>query len=514
MTIVPRLTIALSLLTLFATAAPKARSETLRDEGRPQRLFGLVIGNNWSNGTDVPLRYADDDAVQNADLLLQLGANVILLTEMDQETKALHPHLEAVTPTRNALIAANRTLNKLMRQSREKGEKPVLYLFFSGHGDVEHNEGYIHLKGSRLRRTELIEILKSSAAVSNHVIIDACNSFFMVFDRGPGGKRRPVRGILEEKDSELPANTGVMLSTSASGDSHEWEAFQGGVFSHELRSALRGAADVDLDGVVSYTEAAAFIWTANSGIPNRRYRPAFFSRAPADSKLAEDGLIDLGNSGGDVLHLGPKVSQHYYLEDAQGLRVADFHPGAEQALVILLPTRRPLFLRETDSDVEFVLPRGKSLYLDELEAKRQSVAVRGAEHLAFKKIFSLKFSKKSIADYINRPQELFAEMSSLPPLTWTRRSFGISAAVLAVTGGVFTGFALEQRNAISSHSTGSERHDANLRISQFNTAAIICYTVAGAALATYLIWTLWPKKTVDVSRAPYYIDGLNFGVQF
>ena len=71
-----------------------------------------------------------------------------------------------------------------------------------------------------------------------------------------------------------------MLSSSAAQNSHEWEAYQAGVFSHEVRSALRGAADHDGDGVVTYDELAAFVFTANRSVPNERYRPRFFVRRP------------------------------------------------------------------------------------------------------------------------------------------------------------------------------------------------------------------------------------------
>ena len=518
MTIVPRLTLFFTIIFCLTSAAHLVRGETARapvgSSLGERKLFGLIIGNNTSNGKEAALRYADDDAVQNADLLLQLGANVVLLTEMDQETRSLYPDLNPVAPTRYAVDAAVRRLNKLMQEARDRGETPTFYFFFSGHGDVEGNEGYVHLEGSRLMRTDLIGFLKESKAISNHVVIDACKSFFMVFDRGPGGTRQPVRGILEENESALPTNTGVMLSTSSSGDSHEWEAFQGGVFSHELRSALRGAADVDLDGVVSYTEAAAFIWIANAAIPNQRYRPAFYSRAPSDETVAAEGLVHVARGEGDTLHLGPKVSQHFYVEDAQGLRLADFHPEAEQTLAILLPKRRPLFLRESGSDLEFILPQGSQLYFDQLQAKKRSVSPRGAEHLAFQRIFALRFGKNGLLQYIHRPLSLNVSKSREWKLKWTRRSFGISAAVLGVAGGVFTGVALRERNSVSGKTSGEERAELNTRIRHFNTASIVCYSVAGAALATYLIWTLWPDRKREASRASYYADGLNLGVKF
>src|SRR6202011_1444656 len=79
---------------------------------------------------------------------------------------------------------------------------------------------------------------------------------------------------------ELFPNVGFLLSSSAGTDSHEWDEFQGGVFSHEVLSALRGAADADSDGAVSYAELGAFVLKANAAVPNARFRPRFTVHPP------------------------------------------------------------------------------------------------------------------------------------------------------------------------------------------------------------------------------------------
>ena len=50
---------------------------------------------------------------------------------------------------------------------------------------------------------------------------------------------------------------GVVVATSSEAETHEWSRFDGGVFSHELRSGLLGSADLDGDGQVRYDEIAA-----------------------------------------------------------------------------------------------------------------------------------------------------------------------------------------------------------------------------------------------------------------
>ncbi len=82
-----------------------------------QWTFGLVIGcNSTDDPEEVPLRYADDDSVQNARLLTQLGGpgGVILLTRLDAESKELFPQLSPAAPTKKAIGQAMRRLNQLM----------------------------------------------------------------------------------------------------------------------------------------------------------------------------------------------------------------------------------------------------------------------------------------------------------------------------------------------------------------------------------------------------------------
>src|SRR5437762_3404086 len=73
---------------------------------------------------------------------------------------------------------------------------------------------------------------------------------------------------------------GLLLSSSSHRESHEWDGFEAGVFSHEVRSGLYGAADADGDGEVTYREIAAFVARADAAIPNERFRPQVYAHAP------------------------------------------------------------------------------------------------------------------------------------------------------------------------------------------------------------------------------------------
>ena len=105
-----------------------------------------------------------------------------------------------------------------------------------------------------------VDVGARSPAARNHVFIDACKSYFLAFEKGPGGRRSPyTRSFVDASVPSRLTTTGFVLSTSSDRDSHEWERYQGGILSHELRSALRGGADADGDGRVDYAEIGAFL---------------------------------------------------------------------------------------------------------------------------------------------------------------------------------------------------------------------------------------------------------------
>lgn len=72
---------------------------------------------------------------------------------------------------------------------------------------------------------------------------------------------------------------------------------RGGVFTHELLSALSGAADVNADRRVEYSEVQAFIASANRAIHDPRAVPRIVAFPPAiDHHRAIVALADFGSS--------------------------------------------------------------------------------------------------------------------------------------------------------------------------------------------------------------------------
>jgi len=481
----------LGVVALVAPAAARA------DGPAPATAtFALVIGSNRSVDANLaPLRYADDDAARYLDLFRLLGARTYLLTRLDENTRRLHPQAaaEAIDPRKASLDAAVAGLAADVARAAERNVETLVYFVYAGHGDVKDGEGYITLEDARLTGGDLARIFARIPATRIHLIADACASYFLAYSRGPGGERRPIGAFGAGTALAADGRVGFLLSTSSARESHEWEAFQSGVFSHEVRSGLYGAADADGDGQVSYREIAAFVARANARIPNERFRPDLHARAPR----GEGTLLDLRRVG-RRLEIDGKHAGHYYLEDARGVRLADVHnaAGASVSLVRPPPSGRA-YLRQVDDDTERVIdPAPAVVSVADLAPEPPRVASRGAAHEAFGTIFSVPFDRGAVEAY---PDPVAPpDAAPAPPRTSLRRPIAIGtlavggAAVLA--GGAFT-VAAALRHDDAPGQSQAELAAMNDAVADRQTAATALYVGGGVAIATGLFLLLWPGKT-------------------
>ncbi|HET6344648.1 MAG TPA: caspase family protein, partial [Myxococcota bacterium] len=213
-----------ALFALTGLRQAAAGTSSLPARAAPPAQFALVVGyNGTQNPAAAPLRYADDDAVSTHRLLQEAGVQAVLLTELDQDSQALYPDVQVDgAPTLAAILAHFSTLRTAMETARRHAHEVHFTFVYSGHGDVQNGVGYVELSEGRLTRTKLYsQILARSPATFNHVIVDACKAYFLAFDRGPGGRRAPVHGMLPTH-AEALRHTGFILSTSSGGDTHEW----------------------------------------------------------------------------------------------------------------------------------------------------------------------------------------------------------------------------------------------------------------------------------------------------
>ena len=142
--------------------------------------YAIVIGNNAPpTGGDQqlrPLRYADDDAVRYYQLFARF-ADTRLLAVLDDATQKRHVGVaaHALPPTTANLQDVVRMFAARMADDRRRGDRPILYFAFSGHGARDRNsEAYLALLDGALTQRALYEdVLAPMPAVLVHVIVDA-----------------------------------------------------------------------------------------------------------------------------------------------------------------------------------------------------------------------------------------------------------------------------------------------------------------------------------------------------
>lgn len=482
--------------------------------------FALIIGVNRGADGELPtLRYADDDGARYQELFRLLGARTHLLTRMDANTRRLHAQAaaEASMPRRAELDRTLRTLSAEIRQAKRRGVRTTLYVVYAGHGNVKRGHAYLLLEDARLNAKQLAELVKRPGAARVHLIVDACHSGLLAASRGPGGKRRPFSGFSQSGALVDSPNIGLLLSTSSGRESHEWEGFQSGVFSHEVRSGLYGAADANRDARVTYREIAAFVARANEAIPNERFRPDVFARPPSDSEQ----LANVRRALERRIEVRTKQGAHWVLENALGVRIADFHPESGHEARIARPGSEPLFLRRMErkaaAPAEYAIPAADDVVtLAELEAAPPRVAVRGAAHEAFSLIFSLPFSQSTVQGY--RPAE---HPPGLPPSSertgaaappWRSpvaiMLFGLAGAS-AATGGALWLSGETIRNDDDTRVSQRDIAERNDRVADRRLGAYVAFGLAGAAAAAGVTLLVWPTESGAELRASTSSDGIS-----
>lgn len=478
----------------LAVAEPAAASPTA------VARFAVVVGNNQARVAET-LRYADDDALAMHELFLDAKIESRLLVSLDADTRELHPE---VTPAGAATLAslerALREVDANIRASAARGAPTELYFFYSGHGDVEAGEGRLLLEDHALTRTELYELLSASSATRSHVFLDACSSFLVASKRADAQRREPVNPAfaLAGAPAQL-GNVGFVLSSSSDRESHEWARYEAGIVSHELRSALRGAADADLDGSISYAELAAFLRQANRAIDIPRLRPDPFVVPPG--KTAWQAPVLTWEPGSVSVRVKGGAPGHFFVENARGERLLDAHPAAEQWLHLHLPEDRPLFIRGDRRPLEYELADGAARDIAELApvalaALRQP---KGAEQRALSQLFAMPFERGDVREYERR---VTLEHAARAPAVsdhggspWLR-PLGVTALAGAAVGAALSSAALVTYLG-AKDAPQLEARRANDRLERYHRLSLIPYGAAALAGAGWL----WLKLHSDDTSA-------------
>jgi len=415
------------VLAAFSLSVPGG-ADAGAQQATERAVFALVVGSNQSPKPELgTLRFADDDAAKFHELFARMGRST-LLTVLDAESQETFAGLAVQTrpPTRDNLNSALEATFSAMAKAQRAGKRTAFYFVYGGHGDVGPGlEGYLYLGRDKLTRSALFrEVIARSPADVNHVIIDACNAYYMVKRRGsyPDDEAGEdfstlARSFLATADLSSYPNTGVLVSTSAEAKAHEWSLFGGGVFSHEVRSGLLGSADLDLDGEVSYDEIEAYVAAANSLVENPRARISFHAEAPVQNHA--EPLTWLADASGRphfvALELPADHVGRFHVEDGRGLRYLDFHKAGDGALSIWLMPGQRYYLQGQAIEVEIpqVQHDGPHLELAALDLRQlgePQVKSRGAVDDALRKgLYALPFSSSFYRGYLAQAARWRAE---------------------------------------------------------------------------------------------------------
>lgn len=386
----PNLRAALAILALVAVCAAASPAHATR-------TFAVIVAHNGSQDADVrSLRFADDDGARYWEIFSNFADETRLLATLDAETQKVHPELAdlSIPPTMENVKRVLAEMQDKVRAARAGGDRAELFVVFVGHGAVDdQGVGYLSMRDGKYTRPMLLrDVVEPNVASRTHLIIDACHAYFMVLDRGDGDARtgktydEELEAFLNKREilSRYP-NLGLLLSTAGAAEVHEWARYGGGVFSHQVRSGLMGAADVNGDFRVTYPEMASYLAAANDAIKDSRARISVEVVAPQQNLQA--AMLDLESlSGSTILTVGPAVSGRYYIEDHRGLRYADLHSEEGTGAHVALLAQSPYyFVRTEESEARVGSVSGGRVALAEQAFVARSDRARGPQDEAYRR---------------------------------------------------------------------------------------------------------------------------------
>lgn len=382
------------------------------------KRYAMIVANSTSLTKGVsPLQFADDDGARYYELLSNVADVTRVYAILDTQSQRLYPEVAkaAFIPRRDVVLRGLADIFERASADVARGDEVIFTFVLVGHGEIgAGGEGYVSLLDAPFTRTDLFrEVLAKSPATTNHIVVDACNSYFLVNSRGGAAhaddsapsEAAAVKALVSEEDLSRYPNTGVILSTSSARESHEWTGYGAGVFSHQLRSAMSGTADVNGDGKIEYSEIQAFVAAANLRIDDPRARIELYARAPVID--VSRPLIDLATARfTSWLRVPSGAPIQFYLEDARGLRTLDANLEGERAIVIALVPSTHYYVRSGSNEQRIALTGGGRIDLQRDRMKNATVASRGATSEAFREgLFAVPYGQRFYEGYVGRSHD-------------------------------------------------------------------------------------------------------------
>jgi len=498
-----------AVMGLSLIAAPRAA--TAADAHPNHGAYAIVVGyNGVPMGADSSLsklKYADDDAVAIFETIRDFGARAILLTEPDHDTQVyLSPAASAWRrPTLANLESAIGELNAQMSADRAAGIETSLLIYYSGHGQGGATPSLTLAEGALTPDALYRDILPALTADVVHLVVDACHAEDVVRPRDViaatvATTAADTEAFLSQRTLRAYPHVGAVLAASATKRAHEWDALRGGILTHEIISAFRGAADVNDDGDLEYSELAAFLSAANRGVVDARARLDVLVAPPA--KFPHAPLVRVRTNASTALLQGDASSLGILtIEDESGLRLASLHSDIGHNARLVLPSARKLFLRSKDSEAELSLKAGETRRFSSLSFFPLSTKSRGAVESALSHgLFERPYGRAYYLGFVDSHETYLpvenpsmaaatSEDQAPPPRSRVKVSYLLwgASGVLTLTAGIFAGLAWDAHADYSSARYERDSAEASGRFSTWSSFAIGTGGLAAAsAILAYL----------------------------
>jgi hypothetical protein len=439
------------------------------------------------------LQYADDDAADFYSFTRGLATESTLLTVLDADSQVRFPKLAGIArpPTLVELRRAVAWHKERFEADRRSGHEPVLLLFYSGHGTRNPGEpaALTLLDGPLTQRVLYDEVLDALPARFVHLLIDACHAEAVVRPRDASAQtvdlsNDDVRALVARSTLDHFPHVGAVVAATSAMQAHEWDLYQRGVFTHEVLSGMRGAADVNGDGRVEYSELSAFLAAANRDVSDPRARLDVVVRPPSLDRRAP--LVDLAKHRESASLVGRAAALGaFFVEDSRGNRIADVRAESGFAMAVALPAGELLHLRARQGEAELRLARGSRVAMETLALKPASTRARGSMDSALRRgLFAIPFGPVYYRGFVDsHASELVAvPLSDLGDVAWSGpatpdaptpapekrsrtagwvvTSLGLAAGA---TAGVFAGFAVQAQNDYNATQLERQASDAKNR---------------------------------------------------
>ena len=329
----------------------------LRASGETQtelfaRRFGLFIGANKGGPGRIALRYAQEDARAVMAVLEDMGGVLAGDARLVEQ------------PDREDFLREMRVLGDRVREAKGQFRKVEAIVYYSGHSDEES----VLLDGQRVTYAEFREAVTSIEADVRIAILDSCASGSFTQSKGV----RPRMPFLMDAAYDMKGYA-FMTSSSADEASQESKRLRGSFFTRNLIAGMRGAADMNLDGRITLTEAYQFAF--DSTLEQTEKTAGGPQHPNYNIQMTGKGdviITDLSRSG-ELLRVGSDIGGKIYVHSRSNVLVAELNkpPGREVSIGLAEGDYRVLLIADgAIFEARVSLKPGRSQALDRSRFER------------------------------------------------------------------------------------------------------------------------------------------------